>query len=245
MIQKIEAPFEIKELSTEGTFAGYASVFDIEDYYGDIVAKGAFRRTLSGKRKRQPALLWQHKKDEPIGVWDHMEEDDKGLFAEGRLALGTQRGREAYELLQMKAINGLSIGFNPVKYTIDEDTGKRTLTDIDLWETSLVTFPANDAARIGQVRAVLNSGELPQPKFVEDVLRDAGFSIKQAKAIVARGLSSLRLRDVVDDGDHEDLEIAAAMQLLERIRSATEAIRNGSPGNNSGDRPDLRGIQEG
>lgn len=245
MIQKIEASFEIKELSTEGTFAGYASVFDIEDYYGDIVAKGAFKRTLNGKRKRQPALLWQHRAAEPIGVWDHMEEDDKGLFAEGRLALATQRGREAYELLKIKAISGLSIGFTPVKYQIDEDTGKRTLLDIDLWETSLVTFPANDAARIGQVRAVLNSGELPQPKLVEDVLRDAGFSIKQAKAIVARGLSSLRLRDVVDDGDHEDLEIAAAMQLLERIRSATEAIRNGSPGNNSGDRPDLRGIQEG
>lgn len=239
MMQKIETPFEVKELSTEGTFSGYASVFDIEDYYGDIVAKGAFKRTLNGKRKRQPALLWQHRADEPIGVWDRMEEDDKGLFAEGRLALGTQRGREAYELLQIKAISGLSIGFTPVKYQIDEDTGKRTLLDIDLWETSLVTFPANDAARIGQVRAVLNSGELPQPKIVEDVLRDAGFSIKQAKAIVAKGLSSLRLRDVVDEDAENDPEVAIALKLLATIRKTTEAIKDGYQRNNSGDRSEL------
>jgi len=42
-------------------------VFDIEDYYGDIVAKGAFKRTLNGKRKRQPALLWQHRADWRMG----------------------------------------------------------------------------------------------------------------------------------------------------------------------------------
>lgn len=240
MMQKIETPFEVKELSTEGMFAGYASVFDIEDYYGDIVAKGAFKRTLGGKRKRQPALLWQHRTDEPIGVWDRMVEDEKGLFAEGRLALATQRGREAYELLKIKAIYGLSIGFTPIKYIIDEDTGKRTLTDIDLWETSLVTFPANDAARIGQVRAVLNSGELPQPKLVEDVLRDAGFSIKQAKAIIAKGLSSLRLRDVVDDGDHEDPDIAVALQLLARIRTSVEAVRNGYSRDATGDSKNIR-----
>ena len=40
-----------------------------------------------------------------------MEEDEKGLRVEGKLALGTQRGKEVYELMKMGAIDGLSIGY--------------------------------------------------------------------------------------------------------------------------------------
>lgn len=227
-MKKIKTPFELKEISDGGIFAGYASVFDVEDYFGDTIKKGAFARSLAGKRKRQPALLWQHNHDEPIGVWDSMEEDDKGLYGEGRLALGTQRGREAYELLQMKAINGLSIGFTPIKHIIDKDTGKRTLLDIDLWETSLVTFPANEAARIEEVRAMIRNGDAPA-RVVEEVLRDAGFSIKQAKAIVASGLPSLRLRDVVDCDEVKNTAEIAQL-LLATIHAATRKKTNGSQG---------------
>lgn len=59
----IDLAFEVKSIGDEdGVFTGYASVFDVEDYYGDIVAKGAFKRTLGGKRKRQPALLWRRRR---------------------------------------------------------------------------------------------------------------------------------------------------------------------------------------
>lgn len=222
----IDLAFEVKSIGDEdGVFTGYASVFDVEDNYGDVVVSGAFRRSLSRKRKRPVAMLWQHRSDDPIGVWERMEEDDHGLIAEGRLALKTQRGSEAYELLKMGAINGLSIGFNPIKWEIDKSTGKRKLLDIDLWETSLVTFPANSAAIVGQVRAALNSGMVPNPRDVERVLCDAGFSNTQSRAIVSRGLSSLRLCDAVDCDIDDHARITG---LIDRIKSVTEELRDGN-----------------
>lgn len=210
MLKKIDIGYEVKELNEQGFLSGYASVFDVEDHYGDVIAKGAFKKSLSAarKEKRTPAMLWQHKSDEPIGVWDTFEEDDRGLVTSGRLALDTQRGAEAYALLKMGAIRGLSIGFNTINSKIDSDTKKRIITEIDLWETSLVTFPANPQAMVGSVRGALNEGRLPTPREFEEFLRDEGFSFKQAKAIVARGLGAAQLRDDVDDGDRyaaEDL----------------------------------------
>ena len=201
MQQRFDAPYEVKELEANGVFSGYASVFDIEDHYGDIIAPGAFKKSLSAlkKKKRTPAMLWQHKTDEPIGVWTDFQEDDSGLLASGQLVLDTQRGAEAYALLKAGAITGLSIGFNAVNSKVDKDSGKRILTEIDLWETSLVTFPANEKARIGSVRAALNEGRLPTSRELEEVLRDEGLSSKQAKEIISHGLAAAGLRDEVDD----------------------------------------------
>ena len=72
--------------------------------------------------KRKVKLLSQHKTDEPIGIFTEVFEDSKGLFVRGKLALGTQKGRETYELMKLGAIDGMSIGFraNPEnKFTMN------------------------------------------------------------------------------------------------------------------------------
>jgi HK97 family phage prohead protease len=124
-----------------------------------------------------PAMLWQHDSNEPIGVWTEMVEDSKGLRIKGKLALDTTRGKEAHALLKMGALNGLSIGFVSKQWAYDRETEVRTLTEIDLWEVSLVTFPANEKARVTNVKA---ADELATPKDAERILRDAGFSKSDA-----------------------------------------------------------------
>uniref|UniRef100_UPI0030F3CE15 HK97 family phage prohead protease n=1 Tax=Xenorhabdus entomophaga TaxID=3136257 RepID=UPI0030F3CE15 len=69
------------------------------------------------------------------------------------------------------------------------------LKDLDLWEVSLVTFPANDEARVSEVKSALARGEIPSPKSIERVLRDVGLSRTQAKALMADGYRALSLRD--------------------------------------------------
>jgi len=197
----LERPFELKELEDDGIFSGYGSVFDVVDSDSEVVAKGAFKRSLAAwkKKKRMPALLWQHNSGEPVGVYTEMHEDDIGLFVQGRLAMKTARGSEAYELLQMGAISGLSIGYNVVKEEQDSETEITTLKEIDLWEVSLVTFPANDEARVQTVKSVLQAGELPTEREMEGFLRDAGFSRAQAKAILAEGYKALYQRDADEE----------------------------------------------
>lgn len=141
---------QLKSIDEAGRFAGYASVFGIVDSQHDMVRRGAFERSLS--LSRNVKLLWQHQQDEPIGVFDRIFEDANGLYVEGRLLLDVRRGREAYTLLKTGAVSGLSIGYSPVKYHIDAETGVRHLSDVDLWEVSLVTFPANTAANVTVVK---------------------------------------------------------------------------------------------
>jgi uncharacterized protein len=145
----------IKALAADGLFSGYASVFGDVDHQNEIVAPAAFRRTLAAWRVKgqMPAMLWMHDPAQPIGVWLTLSEDKNGLLVQGRLALRTQKGMEAYELLKMGALTGLSIGYRVISSRIDGKRKARVLTDLDLFEISLVTFPANEAARVSEVKS--------------------------------------------------------------------------------------------
>lgn len=195
-------PFEIKTISETGAFSGYASVFGNEDLWGDIVVAGAFSKSIAEKK---PAMLWQHNSDEPIGVWVVLAEDERGLYVEGQLLInGVARAKEAYELLVAKAISGMSIGYVPVvwEWQKKEDSRNeiRLLKEVDLWEISLVTFPANTEARVGDVK------DLNTLRDIEGFLRDAGCSRNEAKGIIAQ------IRDVQRDADNDENEEKKAIR---------------------------------
>lgn len=143
--------FQVKSAGEDGTFAGYASVFGIVDGQNDVIMQGAFTHTLK-KRAGAVRLLWQHQAGEPIGVFTTIREDAHGLYVEGRLLLELQRGLEAYTLLKNLAINGLSIGYSVKEADYNPEIGIRLITKVDLWEISLVTFPANEEAVVMRVK---------------------------------------------------------------------------------------------
>jgi len=204
------------EVQADGTFSGYASIWGEVDSYNEVVAKGAFTASLKdyAKRGKMPNLLWQHRSDKPIGVWLTMVEDAKGLKVTGRLALDTAQGAEAYALLKLGAIDGLSIGYVATKWEEDTKTGIVTLTEINLWEVSLVTFPAGPGARVDGVKNALEHGKLPTLKDFEAFLRDeAGFSKTQAAAIAGKGLSHL-LRQREADSQNRDLKLADLLAVI-------------------------------
>lgn len=207
--------FEIKAVNADGTVEGYGSVFGVRDNYDDVIAKGAFIQSLKDHKAAgtMPAMLWQHDADKPIGVWTEMVEDEKGLRIKGQLAMETVKGKEAHALLKMGALNGLSIGFMSKEWSYDRDTEVRTLTAIDLWEVSLVTFPANEKARVTNVKS---ADELQAPKDAEKVLRDAGFSKSDATAFVSRVMRMGEVRR-----DSVDSTVAAMKSADRLLRSLT------------------------
>lgn len=178
-----------KALDADRTFEGYGSVFGVVDSYGDVVMPGAFADTIRKAEGsgRMPAMLWQHDPSQVIGVWRSMREDARGLHVVGELA-DTQLGREAYALLKMGALSGLSIGYSVIGERYDRDADLRQLTEIELWETSLVTFPANTDARVAAVKDA-RSGSY---RGLERILREAGFSRSEAKAVATAGMRALR-----------------------------------------------------
>lgn len=203
----IDVCAEIKTIDgadEKGVFSGYGSIFGNKDYGNDVVVSGAFKKSLMRRGAKGVKLLYQHRSDEPIGVFDEIEEDGKGLKVKGRLAMGTQRGREVYELMKMGALDGLSIGFRVDAKGMDYDNNgkRRLLKEVDLLEISAVTFPMNPRATIQQVK-----GADRTVREWEELLRDAGsLSRSEAKVCASALAKALDQRDVGNTVEPETVD---------------------------------------
>lgn len=216
---KLGFDFEIKVADDTGHISGYGAAFGNVDLGFDLIEEGAFSDSINAFQKsgKYPPLLWQHDQAEPIGPITSLKEDKKGLVLEADLMMDLPTAQKAHTLAQKKLVRGLSIGFLVPKGGSQwRDDGVRVLKTIDLKEVSLVTIPQNPLAEVTAVKTALESGELPAPRILERILRDAGFSRRQAKAFLADGYAGLNLRDAVD-ADEDEPTIAAAIKLLEAL----------------------------
>jgi hypothetical protein len=203
---------DIKSMSETGAFEGYGSIFGNADSYGDRVVKGAFSASLAAHKAKgtAPVMLWQHNADWPIGVWSEIREDDRGLYVKGQLNTETEKGREARSLLTQGAISGLSIGFTaPAGARQRLEDGTTELRTVDLWEVSLVTFPANDQATVLSAKSINTQADF------ERLLKHAGFANRAAKKLAAGGWSGLNPETQV-------AELVAEMKAVAAILRGTD-----------------------
>ncbi len=227
MLHKIDLPFDDCELKfessdAEGTFEGYLSVFGRTDSYGDTVHKGAFADTLKN-RERPPLMLFNHDSFSqlPIGKWLAMEEDSKGLRVQGQLTPGNSLAQDVRASMKHGAIDGLSIGFRPVesKVKVDDDgneIGGRDLFKIHLVEGSVVTMPAEDAARIDDVKDE-DIGTIETIRDFEYFLRDAGMSRKMAVHLASHIKAMCQSDSDTQPLLDEIAELKARLQRFERF----------------------------
>ncbi len=220
-MKTISTQLELKKIDPErGTFEGYGSTFEgSPDAYGDVIERGAFSKSLDSWRAkdRLPALLWQHNMREPIGKWLDMREDDHGLYVRGQILVNAgELERRAFEHLKAGSVSGLSIGFNVPSggQSFDAKTGINRLKQIELHEISIVTAPANDAARIDVVKSAIAGGR----REVERLLRDAGFSKSQSRALLAEGFAGLQPDDAEPEIDLDAVAVAMK-QISARLRA--------------------------
>ena len=194
----------------KGMFEGYASIFGNKDLGNDVIEKGAFMRSLRRKGAKKIKMLYQHDTKEPIGVFDKVMEDQNGLYVKGRLAMGTQKGKEVYELMKMGAIDGLSVGYrvDAKGHHYDDKRKYRVLKEVDLMEISAVTFPMNPRARIQAVKSDMTVREW------EHKLREVGnLSHSESKVAASAVHKALSQREVDKDADLLGI-INATTQIL-------------------------------
>lgn len=203
---KLERNFDVtKALDETGTFEGFASRFGEVDNHNEVIVKGAFGKGLKqlAKEKRKLKMLWNHDRYEPIGTFLEADESDEGLWVRGKLTLGVQRADELHLLMQDGAIDSMSIGAFVVRDRTDPQTKRHEYLELQLREISPVTFPALDSARIATVKSLSGVGDLGE---LEAYLRDVGgFSISEAKTIVAKAKACTPQRDV--DGAAKQLDL--------------------------------------
>ena len=198
------SPLPVAQLERDGSFRGYASLFNRVDLGRDRVLPGAFAASLARRGVGGVRMLYQHDPAQVIGTWRVLREDPAGLWVEGHLSPDVEKAREVRALMKAGALDGLSIGFHTVRARKDAASGVRSIVEADLWEVSVVTFPMLPDARVSEIkRASLRD--------IERMLRrDAGCSRREAKALLAAPRPA---RD------------APADPLAARIRAAAHTIR--------------------
>jgi HK97 family phage prohead protease len=195
MLNRLELPLDRCQFKfldvdgeTNGLFAGYASVFGGIDSFNDTIMKGAFAdniKAMTAGEKRMPLMLYGHSSQNVVGKWLKMEEDDKGLWVEGEFTPNHTLANDVYASTKHKAIDGMSIGFMiPDGGSEELENGGRRITKIDLMEISIVGFPADDVARIAQVKNDIE--QIESIRDAEHILRDAGYSRATAKALLSQ-----------------------------------------------------------
>lgn len=165
------------------TFEGYASVWGRVDSYGDTVLKGAFTTSL---KDRRPMMLYGHNPGRVIGKWVDYKEDNVGLWMKGALTPGNSDAEDVGANLKFGALNGLSIGGYTTEWESQKDGG-RIIKAFELWETSVVSMPAEQEARVDTASVKQMLDECEKLSDFEAFLREAaGLSKSAATSMVAR-----------------------------------------------------------
>jgi HK97 family phage prohead protease len=199
--QTLNFKLEIKALNAR-EFEGYGSTFGNVDLGDDIVMSGAFAKTLADHRAAGalPPMFWMHNPEAVPGKWMSMEEDEQGLFVKGTLA-DTQLGNETRELLKMKAVRGLSIGYRARAWEYEKRDNHliRLLKEVDLWEVSVVSLAMNPLAMVEHAKSRLSrEGEyVPTEREMEHYLEQK-FSKRVARTMISK------LFDKAHDGGMPD-----------------------------------------
>lgn len=230
MINKLDNPLDKCDLkfstSTKGLFEGYASVFNGVDSDGDTIIPGAFTKSLS--TGRQPAMFINHNAfDIPVGKYTRLAQDDHGLHVEGQIDMNHRDGPSLASALKNGAMDGMSIGFRifPDGFKKKDDADGRDITDIDLKEISLVTFPADSNARISVVKSDID--QIVTLKDAELILRDAGgWSRSMATAFVSQ-LKRIAQSESENAKDEQITMLMAKLREYERavsVQNTTEQL---------------------
>ncbi len=176
--------FQLKELDVTGrTIEAIVSTSDL-DGGNDIIMPGAFAETLRDDSKRVK-MLWQHMSHKPIGKPLEMRETSQGLYVKG-LVSKIQLGEDYLTLASEGIVDEFSIGYSVKDFEMEGDI--RKIKSLKLWEFSPVTWGMNENTVLLGIKSMAQA----QPKQIEEALRDVGFSIKEAKAIMSGGIKSLR-----------------------------------------------------
>ena len=225
------AKSEIKE--DGGIVKGYASTFDRDpDCYGDVIAKGAFSKTLEkwaalNEEGRYIPLLWGHDTENPesnIGRVVNAYEDDRGLFVEAEYDAENPRAQYVRKLVNEGRVYQFSFAFEMTDWgtvELEDGTKANEIREVELFEVSLVQIPANQHATVEESKAA-KSGRRNSAKDVEQLEAIASHADAIKEAI--DGLLSVEDSTAVGESEREE-QSEGAKDQAEFVEAYKSAIR--------------------
>lgn len=215
--------FEMKA-ADNGTIEGYFSTYDkTPDSYGDIIEPGAFTETIKAREESGHPfpLCFNHDFSAVIGAVDSVKDTEKGPFISAHF-LDTQLAQDVRKMLQSGAIYQFSFAYdikgrrNPTEEEEKEGV-MNVLTDLEVFEISVVTVPANQNAVATEI------------KSVEPETKQGRRNRKADEEIIRNCIKSLE--SLLDDGD-EDKPAEDEAKSAEIAVEVNEASEEPTPAEN-------------
>ena len=225
-----------------GTVRAYASTFDrVPDSVGDVVAPGAFDKTISNwKASGKPIpLLWSHDTDDPfsnIGAATDYGTDERGLWFDAEFDAENEKAQYVRKLVKEGRVFQCSFAY-AVKdaATVELEDGQKVneLRELDLFEISIVQIPANQNATIEEVKSdepEVKAGRRNSKADADEIRSaidyiDAAIESNNAAKSVLNGLLAER-REESEEPQESDSESEAKSE--EPITANDEELREKS-----------------
>ena len=159
-----------------GSIEGYASTWIRKaDSWGDVVAKGAFTRTLKERWNGGKGIpfIWAHQIDNLksfIGT-AVADEDEKGLHFIAQFD-DTEEAQKVRQLYKDGRLRKFSFAYDVLKagmVTLEDNSKANELQEVDLYEISAVTVPANDDASVVDVKAGRRNSSADEEKIKQAI----------------------------------------------------------------------------
>lgn len=226
-------PVETKELTEDGHFVGFAAVYGNVDQGGDLIERGAFKKTISERNLRAPVY---HEHKIAVGA-AHLEDTEFGLKAIGKLNLDKQSARDAYSDLKFYRDEGIptgmSIGYRNIERPSVKD-GVRILKELKLYEVTLTMMPMNEMAGVVEVKSALDADAeswaevLDEIKSGRKISRDRALRLRAAANEILSLLSEAGAEDATTsdgaDGAIDAGPVKSHAALIEQVKTAKELL---------------------
>lgn len=237
-INLLETKDEKGNSQDKGIIEAYVSIFDNVDLGGDKIIKGAFAESLKTKL---PKGVWMHKWEEPIAKTLEAREDDNGLYIKGKLVLGVQRAKEAYELLKEGVVDEFSIGYRVLDDEWDEN-GNRILKKLRIYEWSPVLVGMNPETELISVKSD-NKGIIEDELNYDKADQNKKWYMIDAMDNVVYKFFEVYMRATSKSSDFKKL-IIEVCDLLKKIGDNYEEITGSGKQIKEGDRSLLKRLIE-
>lgn len=139
---------------------GLASVYGNIDHAGDIVERGAYKRTLDRFQASTKGIpfLAHHRHDKPIGRILELRDSEEGLYFKARFS-DSHDGQNVRSQFLDGTLDSFSIGYRVLQKQADRVNDRKVLRlkEIALHEISAVTFPCNELAKLTAVKGDIAS----------------------------------------------------------------------------------------
>ena len=187
-------------VNDEGIFEGYLSTYDDVDSYGTYFIPGAWDKSIERFNSGEVIpVLWSHDRSKPIGKFTELKSDEKGLWGRGKLTLEDPQAKIAYAHMKDGSVMGLSVGFemdydNVIYNRLLDALG---IAEADLFECSVVVFPANSNAKITNYKSQNHDhGEVKMEGSIAETIEKMNAAIENLRnAQTAQNDAEISKRD--------------------------------------------------